>query len=73
MDSGVGTGIEELSTAALANISAFAGMASHAASSLQTMKWTIHNFVTVNFFPDVKFITKKEKNLLTTCLLPRGD
>jgi hypothetical protein len=60
MDSAVGTGIEELSAAALANTSAFAGMASHAAS-LQTMKWTVRNFVTVNFFPNVKFNTKQEK------------
>jgi hypothetical protein len=60
MESAVGTGIEELSVAASENTLAFAGMASHAAS-LQTMKWTIHSFVTVNFFPNIKFITKKEK------------
>jgi hypothetical protein len=51
MDSAVGTCIEELSAAASANTLAFAGISYHA-SSLQTLKWTIHNFV--------KFITTKK-------------
>jgi hypothetical protein len=89
-NSAVGTGNDELTaaaSAATATTAAFTALSSPT-SNLTQMKFTIRNFVTQHFFPQVKFITKKEKlayyrpganpgsycNIITRgCHLPQGQ
>jgi hypothetical protein len=50
------TGADDLTKATAATTAAYSGLDSSSAT-VEQMKWTIHNYVTQYFFPNVKFIT----------------